>query len=651
MRWINRAGATLIVLAFMLGPPVATGVWIRAQGWSRPTPAQANQWLEQPLTPATFVALMVCITAVLWLLLVSFIIRRAWYASTARIRRLRRLPLPSAAQMTAGSMAGVAAMALPSVIVQHPGATVPSTVSHTDLVEPAVELGPADAVVAGVELPGGGWVPYRTALAVSALSAMIWLHRRQHYQPRDPRFGQHDQDLDLQPLPQTAQAITAATSKNESPPHLEAESMLLLDLPTGLVALHGPGAISAARGLLTTAILSSALSGAAPTSVVINQRGLELLLGATAADDLPAGLRIGDVDVALAGSPVRRGEPGGDSSPALMLTRQSGQPAGRNHDDGAADRDVEEVTVVVVGDHLMEGSRWEVAADGTIVGAGTARPGRLCTLDRRAAVDLLLLVQQRARSASPITAQAPPHPQQPVAELNLLGGCRLQVQGRTVHLRRSASLQILAYLAVHPDGATTTDLIRAIWPGLTPKTISKRLHTTLSDLRQQLHRLAPDLIIRRDERYLLNPDTIDTDVRQLRRMIRAAAGAVTLDEQRTAVQDVIGAYSGELGAGFSWPWLHPAREALRREVIDAYLHGAASAPAAQAVTLVRAAADVDPYNETLHHHGARILNAAGEHTAAESLLRAHQQRLVAAGLHPGASDAHPVAEKHSDLRL
>jgi hypothetical protein len=58
----------------------------------------------------------------------------------------------------------------------------------------------------------------------------------------------------------------------------------------------------------------------------------------------------------------------------------------------------------------------------------------------------------------------------------LLGGCELTIRDQSVALRRSAGLQIMAFLALHPDGATTSDLIRAVWPGLQPSTITNRLH-------------------------------------------------------------------------------------------------------------------------------------------------------------------------------
>jgi DNA-binding SARP family transcriptional activator len=647
MRWVNRAGTAVIAGVLLLGPPLAGLGWIRAQGWPRPTPVRVRAWFEQPLNPAMIVALIAGIAVVLWLLLASVVLRRAWYTITARIRRLRRLPLPSPAQMTAGSMAGVAAMAMPPASVQQPPASaVPSTISQADLAQPAPETGPSPTASAGIELPGGGWVPYRTALAVTALGALIWLHRRQHYQPRDPRFARHDQDTDLQALPPTVQAITAATG-DQPPPPLAPNTTLLPDLPTGLLTLHGPGAVGAARGLLTTAILGSALAGGTPgTLVTVHQRDLELLLGVAAVKDPPAGLQIGDTSTARPPTPAPCHSESGDvpsppPSPTLVLTRRPGHPAGRPEDDAAIDS-FDDVTVVVLGEHRPGGTPWDVAADGTVTSPHSPQPRRLCTLDRQAAADLLQLVRHHARSAAPATAelpapQPPAHPKphhQPAAELVLLGGCRLQVHGSTVHPRRSAGLQILAYLAVHGDGATTTDLIRAIWPGLTPNTITKRLHTTLTDLRQQLQPLAPEVILRRGERYQLNPDAIDTDVRRLRRAITAVATAVTPGQQQTAVQDIVTANHGELAAGFSWPWLHPAREALRREVIDAYLHVAAFAPATQAVDLVRAATAVDPYNEALHHRAEQLLHAAGQHDAAAVLRHGLTQRLLTAGLQP-----------------
>jgi two-component SAPR family response regulator len=173
-----------------------------------------------------------------------------------------------------------------------------------------------------------------------------------------------------------------------------------------------------------------------------------------------------------------------------------------------------------------------------------------------------------------------------------------------------------------------------MWPGLDPNTITKRLHTTLTDLRQQLQPMLANPIIRHDERYRLNPDMIETDLHRLRSAITAAATAVTGHQRQDAAQGIIDAYRGELAAGYSWPWLHPVREALRRDLIDACLQLAAAAPPADALDLVRAAITADPFNAALHDQAQGILTAIGEHDAAHALRDGFNQRLLTAGLRP-----------------
>jgi DNA-binding SARP family transcriptional activator len=315
-------------------------------------------------------------------------------------------------------------------------------------------------------------------------------------------------------------------------------------------------------------------------------------------------------------------------------------------------RDLGAATVVLVGDDGHEGTRWHVAADGSVTGGGSVR--RLALLDVQAANDLMTLVQRHAGAAS-FAVTRPSRRPEPAAprrgQLRLLDGCRLLVDGTVLQLSRSAGLQILAYLAVHPNGTASNDLIRAVWPGFDPNRITKRLHTTLTALRQQLHPALDDAIVRHDQRYQLNRDVVATDLEQLHQAVAAAATAVTADQRTAAAQAIVDAYRGELAAGFSWPWLQPVREAVRRDVIDAYLQLAAAAPRSAALDLVRAAIAVDPYNEALHDEAVRILTATGDHEAAHALREALRQRLLTAGLRPAASPADSTSEQGADLRL
>ena len=603
MRWINRVGTAVIAVVIVAGPPLAAVLWIQAEQPSLPGTAQISAWIEQP--QAAVAGLIGSIAVTVWLLLVVAIVHSTWRAVCGAARRLRRARLPSAAQVTAGSMAGVAAFAMPGVVVEHPAGAVPAATLAGTQAGSGELAGPQSAVVqAGISLPGGGWIPYRTALAVTVLGGGIWLHRRQHYQPGGWRFGQHHRDADLQPLPGTADAIIAGL--DEQPPQDATPGAALPDLPEGLLSLQGPGAMNAARGLLVTALLGTALADGPQTEVVLRAADLTALLGVSMSGDLPAGLRTGDTTASLGvfglpGDGQTLGQP-------VLVIRRLGDSFARAL--GQAGQSADRVTAVLVGDGGHEGRRWQVGADGRVAGDGVGRVRRLCQLDEHAATDLLRLVQQHAATtatlAGPGTAPLDSAPRR--GQLRLLGGCRLQVDGRAIHLRRSASFQILAYLAVHPT-ATTTDLVRAIWPGLDPNTITKRLHTTLTDLRQQLQPMQIDPIVRRAEQYRLNREQIDSDLDQLRRTITGAATAVTGYQRHTAAKAIIDAYHGELAAGFSWPWMHPAREALRRAVIDAYLHLAAAASPAEALDLIQAAIGVDPHNEALHHQAQDLLTA------------------------------------------
>jgi DNA-binding SARP family transcriptional activator len=112
----------------------------------------------------------------------------------------------------------------------------------------------------------------------------------------------------------------------------------------------------------------------------------------------------------------------------------------------------------------------------------------------------------------------------------------------------------------------------------------------------------------------------------------AAVNVVTHSVGTTAQQDacraVVDEYRGHLAAGRTWPWLAPAREQMRRTVIDACLTLAEHADPDEALTWLRNAITIDPYNEPLHQQAADLLHAAGDHTGAADLLKRLHRRLA-----------------------
>jgi hypothetical protein len=575
MRWINRLGTAMIVLAVVAGPPLAAAVLLvhLRPGW--PTRHQFQIWLREPLTATSIVVGLVAVTAAGWLMLVSYLGRETIRTLRLRRRRHRQQPLrlPGAAQLTASSMAGVAALTLPGL---HAGTHPPGPPTGTALAHPPTPLAAqrqSARASTGIDLPGGNWLPGSTALAVSAAASLIWLRRRQHYQPAAPSPDRRGRDADLRSLPITVDAITAAlTDEHAGPPGTSAPALTIDQLPAGAVTLDGPGAASATRGIIVSTALAAATGQ--PT------RSLHL-----PAADLAALL------------------PGIDA--ALL------QPAGVRHAcAGAAARAHGHVTIRIGADAAAE-VRWHVDADGITTGTGLIGPRRLCILEPRAATDLLTLVRDALDKHAGTTrtipdidpgpaGAAPPSPSPSTGNLRLIGRCELTVAGQAVHIRRTAGWQILAYLAIHPGGASKTDLIRACWPHQPSAAVTPRLHTTISDLRNQLRPLLhADPILRHSDHYQLNPHAIATDLQTWRQTMHLAATAATGESRLAAMLELITLYRGELAAGQPWPWLQPDREALRRDALDACTTAAAHAEVAERAALLKLALVIDPDNHYL----------------------------------------------------
>ncbi|MEU0962619.1 hypothetical protein ABZ328_24225 [Micromonospora aurantiaca] len=203
------------------------------------------------------------------------------------------------------------------------------------------------------------------------------------------------------------------------------------------------------------------------------------------------------------------------------------------------------------------------------------------------------------------------------------------IDSKEVTIRRSAAMQILVFLAVHPDGATTTQLVHALWPGLPAHTVTGRLYTTLSDLRSTLRATTPEqVVVHTEDRYHLDPRT-DVDLWRL----QAAAHHGATTDAPGSWQAVIDAYTGDLAAGHTWPWIDPPREATRRLALDAHTTAAAAqTDPHERLRLFQAAIRIDPYNQQLHQLAADQLNAIGDSAAAADLLHTHRQRLRLAGI-------------------
>ncbi|MCW6004282.1 hypothetical protein K1W54_06760 [Micromonospora sp. CPCC 205371] len=620
-------------LMLLVGVPI---VLVQLVGWPWPTRwpdrQQWQQWLEEPFAGNLLIGAVSIVAWLLWAVLVYAAVAHLILRLRRAVRwlaRLPRLPLPTPMQGLAGGMLGAVAVTTTSGAVSD---TPPAAITATSTLDnkAGVQQGAADA---GVTVPDGGWLPTPVAEAVNAAAALVWWRRRRLYLPR-PLAAVQRLDGDLAPLPQAARVVQAALADAGHPAGL-GDLPLVNDLPPGGVGWTGPGAAAAARGTLIALLL-----GHRPVDrprVVTTADDLRTLLGADAgAGDGGPGLGGGGGGAGGVGvpAPVAGGHP---RQPVTILTTP---PA-----DGRLSRRLAALLLLGAGHHVTgvllgswpHATTWHIQSDGT-----TSAAGRLCTLSGTAAADLLRLAALRSDETPtqprpvPVVPAAADRPGAPI-RLRLLGGVGVTVNGQPVPISRTAAVQILTFLALHPAGATTAQLTAAVWPHLRPHAAAGGFHTTISHLRKILREATGgrEVITRTGEQYVLDHTAVHTDVGQL---LAAAGQAVTAPspaERDTALRGLIDLYRGELAAGHDWQWLAPLREAVRRQVIDAYTTLATDHPE-QAAQLWQAAAHTAPGNQHLHRQAVAALTAAGQHRAVAALREQHTRTLAAAGLQHAA---------------
>ncbi|MEU5934500.1 hypothetical protein [Micromonospora sp. NPDC047187] len=655
MRWPRQLMSLLVVLALLAGPPAVLLFLIGppVSGW--PRTEQVRAWVQQPLTEETLTAALTIGAWLLWLLLAYTVTVRAVTRLQATAVWLRQVPLPTPWQATASGMAGAAVFG----VTTHPVTTAapqppPSSAAGTPEQPADATPTPDDRAVSddGVLLPGG-WLPRDTAESVAAAAALLWLCRRRDYRPR-PLIPNAPEDPDTTWLRPAAAAVQAALADAPAPPTAptltDSFSTLIGVLPTGGLGLTGPGTLPIGRGLLLTALLAGHRH---PTpTLIVTRAALTDLLGT---DAEPLGERLPQLTVAEdpgdairiveGAGPQRMVILAGDNCDANDVTHLAGVTAANGG------------RLVVLGGRPT-GQTWHAAPTGHLhdpTHPDNPAP-RLCVLDQVTAVDLLTVIahpEPATPSPAPPRTPLPPAvtpgprlprqstrgtPHQPPAashhrlHLRVLGEPTLLIDGEPLTIRRSAAVQVLAFLAAHPTGADTRELTAAIWPGLPRSSLTGRLYTTLSDLRGAIRSASGlHVIDHTDDRYRLNPAHVDVDLWHLHTAVHQAAMTVT--DTMTAWRAVRDAYPADLAAGRTWPWLDPIREVTRRRVIDACAALADSEnDPRRALVLLQGGVDIDPYNADLHDRLATTLTALGDHEAADQLRNRYLRTLAQAGI-------------------
>ena len=249
-------------------------------------------------------------------------------------------------------------------------------------------------------------------------------------------------------------------------------------------------------------------------------------------------------------------------------------------------------------------------------------------------------------------------------------GVAVEVTGRL----SPRMVELLVFLAVHPDGVRRDAVVAALWPDTGRHRPANNLSALLNRLRTALahqafaraRRAAPvgtsaatavrgsraDIVAVDGDRYRLDPEQVTVDYwrflaataprpdparpgptrRGTRRAGRGGAEAVTVDAATlAALRTAHELYRGPLADGLAAEWVLSVRESARRSYLDATArlvrHYAATSPTV-ALQLLETARNLDPTNENLYRDIMALQLRAGDKHAAANTLRLLQTQLA-----------------------
>jgi DNA-binding SARP family transcriptional activator len=144
---------------------------------------------------------------------------------------------------------------------------------------------------------------------------------------------------------------------------------------------------------------------------------------------------------------------------------------------------------------------------------------------------------------------------EPPVGLLLLGP--FEIEGAPMP-KRASTRELIAYLALHPNGATRDQLLEALWPDSDPKRSRPRLWQSTAEAR----RILGDAFVREDDgRYRIDREYVWIDTDELNRQLNA-------DDMPTALDNALALWRGDPLDGTDYPWAESYLRQLRGTQID-----------------------------------------------------------------------------------
>jgi DNA-binding SARP family transcriptional activator len=242
--------------------------------------------------------------------------------------------------------------------------------------------------------------------------------------------------------------------------------------------------------------------------------------------------------------------------------------------------------------------------------------------------------------------------------LTVLGPLRITTGGKEISGGLRKARELLAFLAVHQDGATAEAISEALWPEADPARADGQRNLALRKARDMLRTAtglsAPMWILQASGRYRLDPTLISTDLWEFTSALDQARHACSDDARLAACQKATSLYHGELAEGAGYEWAEPYAESARRRALDAWTVIAGilePSDPGQALATLESALSHDPYNEFLYEKIMRLQAAAGHPDAVRRTLNLLEARLTDLGITPGPQTRQVAASLLGTVRL
>ena len=150
------------------------------------------------------------------------------------------------------------------------------------------------------------------------------------------------------------------------------------------------------------------------------------------------------------------------------------------------------------------------------------------------------------------------------AAISILGPLRIEDGTRRKHKLRASAKELIAFLALHRQGATRDELLEALWPEDDPRRSEQRFWQAASDARKLLgHTLQ-----RTRDRYLLDRSQIRLDIDELERLLAEAERAAGKEAEPALLERALALVRGEPLAGSDYRWADSEVRHLRALIVE-----------------------------------------------------------------------------------